>query len=74
MTFGHSVAYDKAAYLALGGDARIDEWKKRRFDNPGRVDEALWKRAKEVARAAFGEEKWQFVVWWYERHGGRFDV
>ncbi len=74
MKYGHTVEYDKAAYLAEGGDARIDEWKKRHFTDPGNVDEALMAKAREVSRAAYGSEKWQFVIWWYERHGGKFNV
>lgn len=68
----NSIEYDKAAYEMDGGDMRIDEWKHRLFLNPGKVDEALWKKAKDASQKAFGKENWKFIVWWYSDKGGVF--
>ena len=68
----NSAAFDRAAYAADGGDAWIDPRRKELFMNPGSVDEALWAKAKEASRAAFGEERWQFITWWYKKQGGKF--
>ena len=69
----NSPQFDKASYEADGGDSWIDARRKEFFSNPGNVDEALWSKAKEASQAAFGKEKWQFVTWWYKKHGGKFD-
>ena len=69
----NSAGFDRASYEADGGDSWIDPRRKYFFENPnGKVDESIWARAKEASRAAFGTEKWQFVTWWYEKHGGKF--
>lgn len=69
----NSAAFDRKSYEADGGDAWIDPRRKEFFMNPGKVDEALWARAKEASQAAFGEERWQFITWWYEKQGGKFN-
>jgi phage-related protein (TIGR01555 family) len=68
----NSLDYEKAAYEAAGGPERIATWKKRLFTNPGKVDESLWKKAKDVSMKEYGELRWQFVVFLYERWGGTF--
>lgn len=35
------------------------------------VDEALWSKAKDASKEAFGRVKWPFVQWWYKKHGGK---
>ncbi len=40
--------------------------------NPGKVDEALWSKAKRASEKAFGRVKWAFVTYWYKKHGGKF--
>lgn len=70
--FFNSPAFDKASYEADGGDEWIDPRRKLLFENPGNIDEGLWKKAKDASKAAFGEERWQFVTWWYKKQGGRF--
>lgn len=40
--------------------------------NPGKVDEALWAKAKRASEEAFGEIRWPFVSYWYEKRGGKF--
>ncbi len=73
LKFKNSSAFDRASYAADGGDAWINPKRRELFENPkGKVDEALWARAKEASVAAFGKEKWQFVVWFYKKHGGKF--
>ncbi len=69
----NSAAYDKAAYLAEGGDGMYDPRRKELMSNPGKVDEALWAKAKEASKAALGEIRWQFVTWAYKRMGGKFN-
>lgn len=49
-----------------------EKLKYERIENPGKVDEALWSKAKEASRKAFGREKWPFITWWYEKRGGTF--
>lgn len=70
--FFNSPAFDKASYEADGGDAWINPGRKEIFSNPMNVDEGLWSRAKAASQAALGEERWQFVVWWYKKQGGKF--
>jgi phage-related protein (TIGR01555 family) len=69
----NSAAFDRASYEADGGDGWIDPRRKELFQSPGKVDEALWAKAKEASKAAFGEERWQFVTWWYKKQGGKFN-
>lgn len=68
----NSIAYDVAAYEADGGDDWILPGRKPLFEDPQGVDQGLWSRAKQASQAAFGEEKWQFVTWWYKKQGGKF--
>lgn len=71
----NSAQFDKASYEADGGDDWIDARKAPMYDieNPGNVDEALWRKAKESSQAALGEIRWQFVVYMYKKMGGRFN-
>lgn len=64
--------YDMAQYSAWGGDSWITKNALDRIMNPGHVDEALWKKAKDASQKAFGEIKWPFVTWWYRKRGGKF--
>lgn len=34
--------------------------------NPGHVDEAKWKKAKEISQKTYGEKRWPFVMWLYK--------
>lgn len=43
-----------------------------KVQNPGKVDESLWTKAKSASQKAFGKVKWPFVTWWYKKHGGTF--
>lgn len=69
----NSIEYEKAAFETDGGDQQFLEGRRHFFQNPGRVDEALWSKAKAASMKAFGREKWQFVVWYYKRLGGKFN-
>jgi hypothetical protein len=40
--------------------------------NPGKVDEALWAKAKEASQKALGKIKYAFVTRWYKEQGGKF--
>ncbi len=68
----NSAEFDRASYEADGGDNWIDSRRSEFFENPGNVDESLWMKAKDASVAAFGKVKWQFVTWWYKKHGGKF--
>ncbi len=70
----NSGQFDKASYLADGGDAWIDPRRKLLFEDPMGVDEGLWERAKEASRAALGEVRWQFCAWWYRKQGGQYSA
>lgn len=68
----NSAQFDRASYEADGGDKWIDERRKYFFENPIGVDKSLWERAKEASKSAYGKIKWQFTLWFYKKHGGRF--
>lgn len=40
--------------------------------NPGKVDEELWGKAKEASQKSYGKIKWPFVTYMYEKLGGTF--
>lgn len=69
----NSIEYDKAAYEADGGDSQFLEARRVLYENPGKVDESLWAKAKDASQKAFGKIKWQFVTWWYKQRGGKFN-
>ena len=41
------------------------------IQNPGIVDEEVWKRAKEAVKKEYGEYKWPIVMAVYEKMGGK---
>jgi hypothetical protein len=67
-----AMRYDVAKYEQFGGDAWIATNAVAKLANPGKVDEALWKKAKKASEEAFGKIKWPFVSWWYKKQGGSF--
>jgi phage-related protein (TIGR01555 family) len=69
---GNSADFDRASYAADGGDNWINPRKAPLYEKPAGVDEGLWSRAKEASKEAFGEEKWQFIAWWYKKQGGKY--
>lgn len=70
--FFNSPAFDKASYEADGGDTWISDKRKDHFTDPDVQDPALWERSKQASHKALGEERWQFVTWFYKKQGGRF--
>lgn len=70
--FKNTAQFDRASYLAEGGDA----WTRGRPESlfGDYKDKALWEKAKQRSREAYGHEKWEFIAWWYIRHGGKFIV
>lgn len=68
----NSGAFDRASYAADGGDGWIDHRREEFFKNP--LDKALWQKAVTAAEAAGHSGKWQFMVWWYLKHGGKFNA
>lgn len=52
-----------------GGHAlysNVDQFKKEVTQNG-----PVWEKAKKASEEAFGQIKWPFVMWWYEKHGGK---
>jgi hypothetical protein len=49
-----------------------DKKKNEKISNPGKVDEALWAKAKEASQKRFGKMKWPFVTYLYKKLGGTF--
>lgn len=68
----NSTAYDKAAYEAEGGDQWIDPRRRELFRDPARVDKRLWEKARQSSLEAYGEERWQYIVYIYKKLGGKF--
>lgn len=69
----NSAAFDRASYAADGGDSWVNPKRRLFFEDPkGKVDSSLWEKAKQASQAAFGKPKWQFMTWWYLKHGGKF--
>ena len=68
----NTAKFDKASYAASGGD----EWTHRRpstmFEDY--LDAQLWARAYTRSVEAYGKPKWEFMAWWYLKHGGKFLV
>ncbi len=70
----NSADFDKASYEADGGDDWIDSSRLKMLVElrNGRTDNGpLWEKAKKASEAAFGEIRWPFVTWWYEKQGGK---
>lgn len=66
----NSAEFDRASYEADGGDGWVDPRRREFFTNPVGVDTGLWSKAKQMSQSAFGEERWQFVLWAYRKLGG----
>lgn len=71
----NSLEYDIKSYEADGGASRIAEHKKRHVESPdkAKIDMNLMSKSKEASKKAFGKEVWQFVVWYYQQHGGHLE-
>ena len=41
--------------------------------NPGKVDEALWEKAKKISMESYGEIRRPFVTYMYKELGGKFE-
>ncbi len=69
----NSVEYDKRAYETDGGDSQFEPFRPDvLLENPGKVDEGKWEKAKETSQAAFGKMNWKFITWKYKQLGGTF--
>jgi len=49
--------------------SEIDQQKA--IQNPGHVDEAKWSEAKKISEKSYGEHRWPFVMYMYEKLGGK---
>lgn len=73
MSIKNSAKFDIASYEADGGDAWIDSRREEFFRDPkGKVNEALWAKAKAASERAFNKFNWKFAAWFYLKHGGKF--
>lgn len=68
----NSPTFDRKSYEADGGDAWIEPRRRYFFDRDKAKDKGTWDRAVIASEEALGQERWQFVVWWYKKQGGRF--
>lgn len=68
----NTAGFDRASYIAEGGD----KWTRGRpavfFEDY--TDKTLWDKARQRSIEAFGREKWEFIAWWYMKHGGKFKM
>ena len=72
--FSNSAAFDKASYEADGGDLWIAAGRREFFDEDKADDKSLYCAAVRASEQALGERRWQFIVWWYQKQGGRFQA
>lgn len=70
----NSIEYDKAAFEVDGGESQFLAGRAPFFTDPKGVDQSLWSRAKDASMQAYGSVKWQFVLWWYLKQGGKLNV
>ncbi len=68
----NSIAFDVASYEADGGDSIMPPGRVKLFENPGNVDETLWKECKADSMKAYGKINYAFVTWLYKKRGGKF--
>lgn len=66
----NSDRFDMASYEADGGDSWIAEGRKHFFEDPS--DRGLFSLIEEEARRLYPQGNWKFVVWQYQKRGGRF--
>lgn len=63
----NSLEFEKAAFEADGGNGRYQLAKKPLYLEGTHSDEKLWEEC-----LAKSKGHWQFAVWMYEKHGGKF--
>lgn len=66
----NTAQFDRASYLAEGGDAWTRGRPESMFEDY--KDKGLWEKARQRSIEAYGREKWEFIAWWYMKHGGTF--
>jgi hypothetical protein len=52
----------KAEWEMMSPDEQMSK-----IQNPGHVDESKWAEAKKISRESYGEERWPFVMYMYEK-------
>ena len=70
-----SLPYEIGEWYELGPDGHMEFeslFNAKMIANPGKVDEAKWDKAKAASEAAFKEDRWPFITWYYKKHGGTF--
>lgn len=69
----NSASFDKASYAADGGDSWINPKRLALFDEPPApwIDRSIWEKAKQKGKDIFGNPTKAFVVWMYEKLGGK---
>lgn len=71
-----SLPYEIGEWFELGPNGQKEYqqlFNEKCLSNPGKVDEAKWQKAKEASKHAFKEDRWPFITWWYQQHGGSFN-
>lgn len=68
----NSVMFDKKSYEASGGDGWIEPRRRLFFTYEKAKDKGLWQQCIRESEQAYGEMKWQFVAWLYEKRGGEY--
>lgn len=65
----NSLAYDVKAFEADGGDSQYSPWHERQVD----VMDPLMVKAKDASQQVFGKQRWQFILWYFKKHGGKVE-
>lgn len=65
----NSALFDKASYVADGGDGWIDDRRKYFFDDLKTKDPVLYKKAVDASVKALGQESWKFIAWFFRKYG-----
>lgn len=68
----NSAEFDKASYAADGGDEWMDSRRLPVLTEDEVKDKTLWVKAQDAAKAAGEEGNQLFLVWWYQKQGGKF--
>lgn len=67
----NSALFDRASYLADGGDGIMDDNRVVALLQLHK-DEGLWQKALEASQQSFGGLKPKFALWFYKKSGGTF--
>lgn len=66
----NSDRFDKASYMADGGDGWIQTGRLPFYEDPG--DKGLWAKCISESKSIYGSENRKFTIWLYKKRGGSF--